>query len=70
MHKEQRRMKTTLEELGNIIERLLKLDISDLSEHAKEDVTYDLNDAVISLEGVETAIKKDIRIFKIPINNE
>ena len=63
-------MQTTLEELGKIIERLLKLDINDLSENAKEDVTYDLNDAVISLEGVETAIKKDIRIFKIPINNE
>ena len=63
-------MQTTLEELGKIIERLLKLDITDLSEDAKDDVTYDLNDAVISLEGVETAIKKDIRIFKIPINNE
>jgi hypothetical protein len=62
-------MQTTLKELGNIIERLLKLDITDLSEHAKEDVTYDLNDAVISLEGIETAIKKDIRIFKIPIKN-
>ena len=63
-------MQTTLEELGKIIERLLKLDVSDLSEDAKDDVTYDLNDAVISLEGVETAIKKDIRTFNIPINNE
>ena len=63
-------MKTTLEELGNIIERLLKLDISDLSEPAKEDVTYDLNDAVISLEGIEKIIEEDVRTFKIPINNE
>ena len=63
-------MQTTIEELGKIIERLLKLDISDLSEPAKEDVTYDLNDAVISLEGVETAIKHDIRIIKIPINDD
>jgi len=62
-------MKTTIEELGKIIERLLKLDISDLSEPAKEDVTYDLNDAVISLEGIETVIKEDIRTFKIPIND-
>ena len=62
-------MQTKLQELVKIIERLLKLDVSDLSEPAKEDVTYDLNDAVISLEGVETAIKKDIRIFKIPIND-
>ena len=62
-------MQTTIEELGKIIERLLKLDITDLSEHAKEDVTYDLNDAVISLEGVETAIKHDIRTIKIPIND-
>jgi len=49
---------------------LLKLDITDLSEHAKEDVTYDLNDAVISLEGIEQVIKEDIRTFNIPINNE
>ena len=61
-------MKTTLEELGNIIERLLKLDITDLSEDAKDDVTYDLNDAVISLEGIEKVIKEDIRTFNIPIN--
>jgi len=63
-------MQTTLQELGKIIERLLKLDITDLSEHAKEDVTYDLNDAVISLEGIEQVIKEDIRTFNIPINNE
>ena len=63
-------MQTTLEELGKIIERLLKLDINDLSENAKEDVTYDLNDAVISLEGIEKVIKEDIRTFNIPINNE
>ena len=61
-------MQTTLEELGKIIERLLKLDVSDLSEPAKEDVTYDLNDAVISLEGIEKVIKEDIRTFNIPIN--
>ena len=61
-------MQTTLEELGKIIERLLKLDINDLSENAKEDVTYDLNDAVISLEGIEKVIKEDIRTFNIPIN--
>jgi len=63
-------MQTTLEELGKIIERLLKLDINDLSENAKEDVTYDLNDAVISLEGIEQVIKEDIRTFNIPINDE
>ena len=63
-------MQTTIEELGKIIERLLKLDITDLSEHAKEDVTYDLNDAVISLEGIEKVIKEDIKTFNIPINNE
>ena len=63
-------MQTTLEELGKIIERLLKLDINDLSENAKEDVTYDLNDAVISLEGIEKVIKEDIKTFNIPINNE
>jgi len=62
-------MKTTIEELGKIIERLLKLDISDLSEPAKEDVTYDLNDAVISLEGIEKIIEEDVRTFKIPIND-
>ena len=61
-------MQTTLKELGKIIERLLKLDINDLSENAKEDVTYDLNDAVISLEGIEKVIKEDIRTFNIPIN--
>jgi len=61
-------MQTTLKELGSIIERLLKLDITDLSENAKEDVTYDLNDAVISLEGIEKVIKEDIRTFNIPIN--
>jgi hypothetical protein len=60
-------MQTTLEELGKIIERLLKLDITDLSEDAKDDVTYDLNDAVISLEGIEKVIKEDIRVFNIPI---
>jgi hypothetical protein len=48
---------------------LLKLDISDLSEPAKEDVTYDLNDAVISLEGIEKIIEEDVRTFKIPIND-
>jgi hypothetical protein len=63
-------MQTTLKELGSIIERLLKLDITDLSENAKEDVTYDLNDAVISLEGIEKVIKEDIKTFNIPINNE
>jgi hypothetical protein len=62
-------MKTTIEELGKIIERLLKLDISDLSEPAKEDVTYDLNDVVISLEGIEKIIEEDVRTFKIPIND-
>ena len=51
-------MQTTLEELGKIIERLLKLDITDLSEDAKDDVTYDLNDAVISLEGIEKVINE------------
>jgi hypothetical protein len=49
---------------------LLKLDITDLSENAKEDVTYDLNDAVISLEGIEKIIEEDIRTFNISINNE
>jgi|TARA_B100001079_G_C16139347_1_gene394821 hypothetical protein len=49
---------------------LLKLDITDLSESAKEDVTYDLNDAVISLEGIEKVIEEDIKTFNIPINNE
>ena len=63
-------MQTTLKELGSIIERLLKLDITDLSENAKEDVTYDLNDAVISLEGIEKVIKEDIKTFNIPINDE
>ena len=63
-------MQTTLKELGSIIERLLKLDITDLSENAKEDVTYDLYDAVISLEGIEKVIEEDIRTFNIPINNE
>jgi hypothetical protein len=63
-------MQTTLKELGSIIERLLKLDITDLSESAKEDVTYDLNDAVISLEGIEKVIEEDIKTFNIPINNE
>ena len=61
-------MQTTLKELGSRIERLLKLDITDLSENAKEDVTYDLNDAVISLEGIEKVIEEDIRTFNIPIN--
>jgi hypothetical protein len=63
-------MQTTLKELGSIIERLLKLDITDLSESAKEDVTYDLHDAVISLEGIEKVIEEDIKTFNIPINNE